>query len=185
VTRPAAGEARCGWRRAKNAFIKCLKRLKLFLRSGGFFLSEKSSLEEIAFTTEVEHSLPLISSKIAGKVADVSTSQMNARITRLRAADLFLEACAIESTNDSKIPGLIFEHKLVVNYDGRCFVKTLVRAEKSLSCILKSRLTGSPACSIKNLSSTEIAALEEHVRLLNKSVAKRVGVIINPVYFAP
>jgi len=140
--------------------------------------------EKIEATSEVERSLPLLSPKHSQRVADTTSAQMNARITRLRSAELFLEACALESTNDSKIPGLIFEHRLIVNYDGRCFVKTTARAEKTLSCILKSRITGGTVCPIKRMPPKERAALEEHVQLLNKSVAKRVAVIINPVYFA-
>jgi hypothetical protein len=141
--------------------------------------------DEITATTEVEGSLPLLNPLHSKRVTDTTHSQMNARITRLRAAELFLEACALETTNDSKIPGIVFEHKLVVGYDGKCSVKTTARAEKTLSCVLKERLLGEPACPIKNFSNAERDELEEHVRLLNKSVAKRVAVIINPVYFAP
>ena len=91
----------------------------------------------------------------------------------------------MESTNDSKIPGVVFEHKLVVTYDGKYFVRTSLAAEQTLSCIVKGRLLGGPVCPIKNMARHEREALEEHVRLLNKSVAERVAIILNPVYFAP
>ncbi|MEM0475493.1 MAG: hypothetical protein QW343_01740 [Candidatus Norongarragalinales archaeon] len=146
--------------------------------------SKDSLFDEITATTQVEGSLPLLNPIHSKHVADTTRSQTNARVTRLRAAELFLEACALEATIDSKIPGIVFEHKLIINYDDKCFVKTTARAEKTLSCILKGKLFGGVVCPIKNLSRAERAALEEHVRLLNKSVAKRVAVIINPVYFA-
>ncbi len=141
--------------------------------------------EMVEATTEVKRNLPLLSPKYSKRISDTTGAQMNARITRLRAAELFLEACALESTDDSKIPGLIFKHKLVVTYDGKYFVTTTVSAEKTLYCVLKGKLTGGPVCPIKNMPVDERKALEEHVKLLNKSVAQRVAIIINPVYFAP
>ncbi|MFH0974093.1 MAG: hypothetical protein V1817_04890 [Candidatus Micrarchaeota archaeon] len=139
----------------------------------------------IEATTEVKRNLPLLSPKYSKRVADTTGAQTNARITRLRAAELFLEACALESTDDSKIPGVIFKHSLIITYDGKYFVKTTAYAEKTLYCVLKGRLTGGPVCPIKNMAVDEHKALEEHVKLLNKSVAQRVAIIVNPVYFAP
>ena len=141
--------------------------------------------ERIEVTTEVKRVLPKLTPKYSKHLADTSNNQMNARITRLRSAELFLEACAVESTNDSKIPGVVYEHQLVVTYDGKYFVRTSLAAEKTFSCIVKGRLLGGPVCPIKNMASHEREALKEHVYLLNKSVAERVAVILNPVYFAP
>ncbi len=159
------------------------RRLKAPFASVVFMDGRQPILEEVSAQSEVINSLPKLSDEQSKKITDVDKSQMNARITRLRAAELFLEACAIESSNDLKLPGIIIEHKLVVNYDGKTFVRTTASAEKKLSCILRSRITGGPTCPIRNLGDAERKALEAHVKLLNKSVAKRVAVIINPAYF--